>query len=90
MVPGDGGTGLESVFPAALAAIGEADRVKVCNADAARDALEVPEARSAVVVLIDGLGRHQLDAMRGHARTLAGLGEGTIRAGFPSTTATSL
>lgn len=81
---------LRAVLPGALAAAGAADAVTV--RDAAADALDLglPMARSVVVVLVDGLGRRQLDAMRGHARTLIGLGDGVLRSGFPSTTATSL
>ncbi|HYP73098.1 MAG TPA: nucleotide pyrophosphatase/phosphodiesterase family protein, partial [Microbacterium sp.] len=49
-------------------------------------------ARSAVVVLIDGLGRGNLAARAGHARFLAGaMGKrDVVRSVFPSTTATAL
>ncbi len=88
--PDEAAVDLRSVLPAALAAAGAEDAVMVRDAAADVLALGLPSARSVVVVLVDGLGRRQLDAMRGHARTLIGLGDGAIRAGFPSTTATSL
>ncbi len=40
--------------------------------------------------MLDGLGHHQLDARRGHAPFLRSIEQGTITAGFPTTTATSL
>lgn len=52
---------------------------------------ELPPARSAVVVLVDGLGAEQLRRRGGHApflRTLASPA-GDLTCGFPSTTATS-
>lgn len=54
--------------------------------------LGLPPLRSAVVVLVDGLGTVPLRARSGHARTLAtasGAGE-TIAAPFPTTTASGL
>lgn len=54
--------------------------------------LEFGEARSAVVVLIDGLGGRMLSAHAAHTPYLRGLlGSGRrLQAGFPSTTANSL
>ncbi|KZE90909.1 alkaline phosphatase family protein [Microbacterium sp. TNHR37B] len=51
-----------------------------------------PPARSAIVVLVDGLGRANLTARSGHARFLSSrlAKADAVRAGFPSTTATSL
>ncbi|MGI8947739.1 MAG: alkaline phosphatase family protein [Ornithinimicrobium sp.] len=54
--------------------------------------LELPPARTAVVVLIDGLGARQLARRSGHApylRSLTPLAP-EVRSGFPSTTAVSL
>jgi hypothetical protein len=61
-------------------------------------ALELPEATTAVVVLVDGLGDRLLTRRGGHAPFLrqlrspggAGAGAWTLSAGFPSTTATSM
>lgn len=52
----------------------------------------LPAARSAVVVLVDGLGRGNLAARAGHARFLTGAmaRKDTARTSFPSTTATAL
>ncbi len=55
-------------------------------------ALQIPAARAAVVVLVDGLGARQLARRSGHApylRCLAPLAP-EVRSGFPSTTAVSL
>ena len=51
-----------------------------------------PAARSAIVVVVDGLGRENLTARSGHARFLtAHLGKkDTARTVFPATTATAL
>jgi hypothetical protein len=55
-------------------------------------ALGLGQARSAVVVLVDGLGAANLAARRGHARTLAGAfgKRDVIRTVFPSTTAAAI
>ena len=57
--------------------------------------LAVPPARSAVVVLVDGLGELLLERRGGHAPFLRRLRSGSLPAavvssGFPSTTATSM
>lgn len=51
-----------------------------------------PPARSAVLVLVDGLGRANLSARAGHARFLAShlTKKGSARTVFPATTATAL
>jgi hypothetical protein len=56
------------------------------------DLLDLPPARRAVVVLIDGLGYDLLRQRSGHAPFLRGLLPAAYRlsAGFPSTTATSM
>lgn len=56
------------------------------------DQLDLPPARRAVVVLIDGLGYDLLRQRSGHAPFLRALLPGAARlcAGFPSTTATSM
>lgn len=80
---------LEEVLPAVSAALGAAVR---------DPAVLLPPARSAVVVLVDGLGEQLLARRGGHApflRHLRATGEGdTLRlvgtSGFPSTTATSM
>ena len=57
---------------------------------AARATLGLPSARHVVVVLLDGLGHHQLDARKGHAPFLRGAESAILSAAFPTTTATSL
>lgn len=56
--------------------------------------LKLPRVKSALVVLIDGLGYLNLKENAGHARflnkLLLGSGDRAIRCGFPSTTAVSL
>ncbi|MBB1483329.1 alkaline phosphatase family protein [Tessaracoccus sp. MC1865] len=54
--------------------------------------IEIPEARQYVVLLIDGLGWHQLREHAAHAETMAGLLDRGHRltCSVPSTTATSL
>jgi hypothetical protein len=56
------------------------------------DLLDLPPARRAVVVLVDGLGFDLLRQRRGHAPFMRGLLPAAYRlsAGFPSTTATSM
>ena len=75
---------LSDVFVSALGAVtgGEDNRLKL------------PRVKSALVVLIDGLGYLNLKENAGHARflnkLLLGSGDRAIRCGFPSTTAVSL
>lgn len=75
---------LSDVFVSALGAVtgGEDNRLKL------------PRVKSALVVLIDGLGYQNLKENAGHARHLMRLlnksGDRAIRCGFPSTTAVSL
>ncbi|BDZ60877.1 hypothetical protein Lsed01_00195 [Demequina sediminis] len=89
-VPDYGGLELGAVLPAALAAIGVGDAVVTRDAEADRARLGIPHAEHVVVVLLDGLGHHQLDARRGHAPFLRSTESAVITAGFPTTTATSL
>jgi hypothetical protein len=56
----------------------------------ARDVLGLPDARRYVLVLIDGLGWHQLNDHAAQAPYLSGLAERWITSGVPSTTATSI
>ena len=75
---------------------------RVSLADVARSCLEstsgaanrlgLPAVRSAIVLLVDGLGADNLRAREGHARTLAGqLGKTTtIETGVPTTTASAI
>ncbi len=78
------------MLPAALAAAGEADAVAGRDAEQDRERLGIPRADHVVVVLLDGLGHHQLEARRGHAPFLRSIETGVVTAGFPTTTATSL
>jgi hypothetical protein len=52
--------------------------------------LDLPPARSVVVVVVDGLGRSQLAARAGHARFLAARPREAITSVFPTTTAAAL
>jgi len=54
------------------------------------DRLGLPEADRYLLVLVDGLGWHQLTEYADHAPYLAGLTGRTITSGVPSTTATSI
>jgi hypothetical protein len=80
-VPADGAPRLTAVLGAALASVAGTP-----------NALELPPAASAVVVLVDGLGASNLGARAGHARTLAArmAKRDVIRTVFPSTTAAAI
>jgi hypothetical protein len=82
--------GLAGVLPAVARSLGVAE--PQLDGDGRRDLLELPPARRAVVVLIDGLGYELLLQRSGHAPFLRSLLPGAHRlsAGFPSTTATSM
>jgi len=73
-----GAASLADVLPSVLAAL-----------TGTVGALPLPPARSAIVLLVDGLGSSVLGARRGHARHLAGT-TGTLFSGFPTTTAAAL
>lgn len=77
---------IADVFPSVLAALqvpGETDRLGLAPALSGVDRV--------AVLLVDGLGAHQLADHRGLAPTLSGAGKArTIETGFPSTTAVSL
>jgi hypothetical protein len=78
-------TGLAGVLPAVAASLG-------VSRYAASAHLELPEARRAVVVLVDGLGYELIRRRGGHAPFLRSLLPAAYRitAGFPATTATSM
>ena len=54
--------------------------------------LSLPRVRHAVVLLVDGMGAHNLKARLGHARVLAGAFSkaSVIQSGFPTTTAAAI
>ncbi|WP_260855591.1 alkaline phosphatase family protein [Curtobacterium sp. 9128] len=84
----DDSANLADVLPSCLVALGAADAAWVrANGLEARIALR--PARSAVVVLVDGLGAGALGARAGHARFLTGTRK-RLRSGFPTTTAAAL
>ncbi|MGN8050254.1 alkaline phosphatase family protein [Curtobacterium sp. 22159] len=84
----DATANLADVFPSCLVALGAADDAWLRSSGLeARIALR--PARSAVVVLVDGLGATALSARAGHARWLAS-GKRRLRSGFPTTTAAAL
>lgn len=75
---------LADVVPSCLVALGAADAVTGLEAR-----LALRPARSAVVVLVDGLGANAVAARAGHARFLAAERR-RLRSGFPTTTAAAL
>lgn len=89
----DATANLADVFPSCLVALGAADDAWL--RDTGREArIALRPARSAIVVLVDGLGAGALAARAGHARWLAAA-KGTVtakklRSGFPTTTAVAL
>jgi len=83
LLPGYGRSTLADLSRSVLASLG------VPGED---NALGLPPARKACLLVVDGLGWDLLRAQRGAAPFLAGLAETGcwLTAGFPSTTATSL
>jgi len=98
LLPKYDASGLAGVLPAVLRSLAVAgpDRVQPDAADTHHhreaDLLDLPSARRAVVVLVDGLGYDLLRQRAGHAPFLRALLPSAYRlsAGFPSTTATSM
>ncbi len=90
LLPTYDSSGLAGVLPAVARSLGVAEPVD--EPGSRRDLLDLPPARRAVVVLVDGLGYELLRQRRGHAPFLRGLLPTAHRlsAGFPSTTATSM
>lgn len=78
-----GQSSLADVLPSCLAALGVQEF---------SNSLKLPVARSAVVVMVDGMGAHNLSQARAHARFLSGLGgiTETLNTVFPTTTASAL
>jgi hypothetical protein len=79
---------LADVLPSCLVAMGAADAAWV-QGNGLEARLAFRPARSAVVVLVDGLGANALGARAGHARWLAAE-KRRLRSGFPTTTAAAL
>jgi Type I phosphodiesterase / nucleotide pyrophosphatase len=79
---------LADVLPSVVASLGVADPAGRWSAPA----VALPPARSAVVVLADGLGARQLARRSGHAGFLRTLQPAApeVRSAFPSTTTSSL
>jgi hypothetical protein len=91
---------LASVLPSVAASLGVAVGAAGASGSSRRtgdrpgcaELIDLPPARGAVVVLVDGLGAEQLQRRGGHApfmRTMASTAPG-LTCGFPSTTATSM
>jgi hypothetical protein len=72
---------LADVLPSCLASLGIAGQ---------SNALALPDVRCSIVVLVDGLGEHNLRSARAHARFLTQHSGNSIRTVFPSTTAAAL
>ncbi|GIG54689.1 alkaline phosphatase family protein [Demequina activiva] len=89
-LPDYGGRELGAVLPAALSAVGAGHVVRGRHADEDRVRLGLPRARHVVVVVLDGLGHLNLEERRGHAPFLRAAEQGTVTAGYPTTTAASL
>ena len=85
LAPRYGAAGLAGVLPGVAASLG-------VEALSGAEAVPMPPARRAVVVLVDGLGYELLRRRGGHAPFLRSLLPAAYRisAGFPSTTATSM
>ncbi|WP_350349958.1 nucleotide pyrophosphatase/phosphodiesterase family protein [Agromyces sp. G08B096] len=83
--PADSARRLAAVLPSAIASLG-------ARQGEPAGPLGLQPARSAVVVLVDGLGAANLAGRRGHARTLsAAFGRrDVLRTTFPSTTAAAI
>ncbi|WP_066518733.1 alkaline phosphatase family protein [Curtobacterium ammoniigenes] len=79
---------LADVLPSALRALGAVDD-EWLERVALRGRIALPDVRSCVVVVVDGLGANALAARRGHARFLTESGR-RLRTGFPTTTAAAL
>ncbi|MGN7191342.1 alkaline phosphatase family protein [Curtobacterium sp. MCBA15_004] len=84
----DAPANLADVLPSCLVALGAADDAWL-RATGREARITLRPARSAVVVLVDGLGSAALAARAGHARWLATGGK-RMRSGFPTTTAAAL
>jgi hypothetical protein len=89
----DATANLADVFPSCLVALGAADDGWL-RSTGLEARIAFRPARSAIVVLVDGLGAAALAARAGHARWLAAAkGTGSLkrlRSGFPTTTAAAL
>ena len=57
---------------------------------AADNPLRLPGVKRSVVILVDGLGSHNLTARSAHARNIATLSRTDVLSGFPTTTAAAL
>jgi len=84
----DATANLADVFPSCLVALGAADDAWL-RTTGLEARITLRPARSAIVVLVDGLGAGALAARAGHARWLAA-GKRKLRSGFPTTTAAAL
>ena len=85
IAPRYGAGTLADVIPGALAALGLPG-----VADPLRLADRLSGKRRVAVLLVDGLGHHQLPLAAPYVPTLGAFGGGPITCGFPSTTPTSL
>ncbi|MGI8523701.1 MAG: alkaline phosphatase family protein [Nocardioides sp.] len=88
--PAYGGRTLADVVPAVGSALGVEPGAAHPSQPAGSERLELPEASSYVVFLVDGLGADLLARHAHAAPYLASLDQTTGTAGVPSTTATSL
>lgn len=95
----DNGARLAAILPSGLAAIargqGKDPRAVLAHASAPGsfddlDVSLVPELRSFVLIVVDGLGHANLAARKGHAPTLTGLQQRRIETVAPSTTGAAL
>lgn len=84
----DATANLADVFPSCLVALGAADDAWL-RTTGLEARITLRPARSAIVVLVDGLGAGALAARAGHARWLAA-GKRKLRSGFPTTTVAAL
>lgn len=82
-ITGDNGTRLAAIIPTLIKYLG------VDLSEAASKRVD-PQLKSAIVLVVDGLGWHNLFARSGHARTLTKMKSEKIQTVVPSTTAAAL
>ncbi|MCI7551570.1 MAG: alkaline phosphatase family protein [Actinomycetaceae bacterium] len=82
---------LTHVLPATLGALGMTIDNGIVSTHESNEILEIPQASSAVVIIVDGLGYEQLQARRGHVPNLRAYGiDQWITTVSPSTTAAAI
>jgi hypothetical protein len=86
----DSGARLAAIMPSVLESLTRWEDAPTNNAPPLTGGRSLPDVRSAVVIVVDGLGWANFRARRGHARTLSGMEKQRIETVAPSTTAAAL